>query len=288
MAAKTKVILTTGALLLGVSNLSPALAAKASKTKTVKRVRVQQTTKVEYTVSYRFDKEATEGDPDVLHQRETTQFMAERSELMDTYIDSRTKRREYIAIQANGLRTDRTVGSVTSSGSFDADLKDSIASTSHNVSSSSPKLLVSIPTIRGDATREIGLELEATMAGERNVDFRLKDPEAQAAVAGLPKGQSVITAEWAGVRQQDPNFDRFIFSSKAELFGKLSPTEQPIAFQLSQTAADRMWLGLEADERAGHYLALRYDRTISRFPGLSERLKVSIDFGSPTFRPYKG
>jgi hypothetical protein len=282
------VILTTGALLLGMTNLSPALAAKVSKAGAAKRVRVQQTTKVEYTVSYRFDKEATESDPDVLHQVEQTQFVAERSDLIDTYIDPRTKRREYIAIQSNGLRTDRTVGSVNSSGSFDADLKDSIASTRHNVSSASPKLLVSIPTISGDATREIGLEFGATMAGQHSTDFRFKDPEAQAALAGLPKGQSVITAEWAGVRQQDPNFDKFIFASKAELFGKPSPTEQPIAFQLSQTAADRMWLGLGAEERGGHYLSLRYDNRISRFPGLSEHLIVSIDFGSPTFRPYKG
>lgn len=157
--------MAVGALALVLSNLSPAFEAKATKTKeagkTAKaatsksaRVRVQQTTKVEYTVTYRFEKEATESDPDVLRQEEQTKFVAERSDLMDTYVDSRTKRREYVAIQANGLRTDRTIGSVNSSGSFFGDVKDSIGSTKHNVSSISPKLLVSIPNITGDATRE--------------------------------------------------------------------------------------------------------------------------------------
>jgi hypothetical protein len=288
MADRSKYILVAGTLLIAVSNLSgnlsPALAAKSK----IVRVRVQQTTKVEYTISYRFDKEKTEQDPDVVHEFGTTTFIAEKAELMDTYIDPRTKRREYIGTQANGLRTDRTTGSVAASGSLYVDDKDSIASSSYNVSSKSLTMNVYIPTLVGDATREVHLKFGATMAGQHGISFQFKDPEAAAAVAGLPKSQSVVTQELLGVSQGDPDFEKFTFAGLTELFGKPSPTAQPIAFQLSQSHPELLWLGLEPQERAGHYLQVRYDKTLTRFPGLVEHLTVSIDFGSPTFKPYKG
>jgi hypothetical protein len=165
------------------------------------------------------------------------------------------------------------------------DVKDSVASSSYNVSSKKPILSVDIPNIVGTATREVRLSFGAVMGGQHNVDFRFKDPEAAAAVAGLPKGKSVVTQQLLGVSQGDPDFEKFTFKGKAELFGKPSPTDQPLVFQMAQLHPERLWLGLVADERAGHYLQVRYSQSLSRYPGSVEQLVVSVDVGNATFRP---
>jgi hypothetical protein len=139
------------------------LAAKSGKSTkpTVKRVRVQQTTKVEYSVAYRFDHEPTESDPTVIHETGITTFIAEKAELMDTYIDPNTKRREYISMNANGLRADRTTGQVNASHSVYLDDDKQTASSSYDVSSEDPIMSVYIPNLVGSATRELHLQFDA-------------------------------------------------------------------------------------------------------------------------------
>jgi hypothetical protein len=282
MSGTSKQLRWAGASLLAVLITSSPVLAASSK---AARVRVQVTTKVDYKITYFFEKTATQADPDVLRDQGVTHFVAEQSQLMDTFVDPRTKRREYLVVSAPGLRTDRTTGQVDASGDVFVDVKDSVASSSYNVSSKKPILSVDIPNIVGTATREVRLSFGAVMGGQHNVDFRFKDPEAAAAVAGLPKGKSVVTQQLLGVSQGDPDFEKFTFKGKAELFGKPSPTDQPLVFQMAQLHPERLWLGLVADERAGHYLQVRYSQSLSRYPGSVEQLVVSVDVGNATFRP---